>query len=283
MIRIGEQQTLTVIELTTHGAYLAEEASVTPGKKAADRVLLPGRYLSGKEQTGDRIEVFVYLDSEDRPVATTQMPKLMLHQVGRLMVRETGRIGAFLDWGLPKDLLLPFGGQTAPVHKGDSVLCAVILDKSGRLAATMNVYEYLKNHAPYEAGDWVEGTVYETSHNFGAFVAVDDVWSGLIPKKELVGELRPGTGVRVRVTAVQPDGRLMLAVRDKAWLQMNVDAQMILDHLAENGRIPFTDKADPEQIRQVFGMSKNEFKRAIGRLLKEGRVSVGEGEIRPIT
>ena len=110
-------------------------------------------------------------------------------------------------------------------------------------------------------------------------MAVEDIWFGLIPKKELVGDLQPGTTIRVRVTALQPDGRLTLAVRDKAWLQMDIDAQKILDYLAEKGRIPFTDKADPEQIRQVFGMSKNEFKRAIGRLLKEGRVFIGEKEI----
>ncbi|MCR5675148.1 MAG: S1 RNA-binding domain-containing protein [Lachnospiraceae bacterium] len=282
MLKLGENQKLMIDELTPHGAYLRE--SPERGKEAQgaspERVLLPKRYVPEDAAEGDPVDVFLYRDSEDRMIATTETPKLMLHRTGRLTVRETGRIGAFLDWGLAKDLLLPFANQTARVHKGDEVLCALIIDRSGRLAATMNVYPYLENRSDYHAGDWVTGTVYEKSDNFGLFVAVDDRYSGLIPKKELTRPIAVGESVRVRVALVQPDGRLSLSLRDKAYLQMDADAERLSEYLNREGRIPFTDKADPVRIREAFGMSKNEFKRAVGRLLKEDRIEIGETEIR---
>ncbi|MBR4529000.1 MAG: S1 RNA-binding domain-containing protein [Lachnospiraceae bacterium] len=271
MLRAGEKQTLRVQERTEHGVYLVPG---DPDGKETERVLLPRRYVPDGVKPGDPVEVFLYFDSEDRLVATTQTPALMPGQVGRLIVRETNRIGAFLDWGLPKDLLLPFANQTKRVKKGESVLCTVLTDKSGRLVAAMNVYEALETQAPYRAGDWAEGCVYEKSDNFGAFVAVDDRYSGLIPKKELVGEITVGQQVRVRIARVQPDGRLSLSLREKAYLQMDTDADRIMQRLAAEGRIPFTDKASPELIREQAGMSKNEFKRAVGRLLKQGRIRI---------
>ena len=274
MLRLGESQLLEVVRRTEHGVYLAEG-------KDGEQVLLPKHYLSGKEAEGDRLEVFLYLDSEDRPVAATDQPKLQLHQVGRLTVCDTGKLGAFLDWGLPKDLFLPYANQTAPVRKGDEVLCTPILDKSGRLTATMNVYEWLSTGSSYRAGDWVEGTAYEQSDNFGVFVAVDDRYSALIPRKELTREVTVGERLRVRVTQVLPDGRLNLSLRDKAYLQMDGDAEALMKYLEDRGAIPFTDKADPARIRETFGMSKNEFKRAVGRLLKEGKIVIGEKEITP--
>ncbi|MCR4762160.1 MAG: S1 RNA-binding domain-containing protein [Lachnospiraceae bacterium] len=279
MLKPGEKQILVVQERTEHGIYL-KESPESANRTSKERVLLPKRYVPDGVREGDEIEVFLYLDSEDRLIATTDTPKLALHRPGRLTVRETGRIGAFLDWGLPKDLLLPFANQTTRVHKGDEVLCAPIIDKSGRLAATMNVYEYLENTSPYHEDDWVTGTVYETSSNFGAFVAVDDRYSALIPRKELTRTIAVGERVRVRVTRVQPDGRLSLSLRDKAWRQMDADAAAILSYLEREGRIPFTDQADPALIRETFGMSKNGFKRAVGRLLKEKKITLGEREIR---
>ena len=275
----GEKQILAVGELTEHGAYLVKQGdlrSITAkdAGSALEKVLLPKRYLPAGAKKGDSLEVFIYLDSEDRPVATTDEPLITLHGISRLKVKETGRIGAFLDWGLPKDLLLPFANQTRRVKKGDEVLCALILDKSGRLAATMNVYEYLENTSPYKTGDWVHGTAYETSGEFGVFVAVDDRYSGLIPKKELNRDVTIGEKLRVRVMSVKEDGRLALSLRDKAWLQMDTDADAIMKKIEEDGFIPFTDKADPAVIKETFGMSKNEFKRAVGRLLKKGKISI---------
>ena len=278
MLKIGEKQTLIIDEIGEHGAFLKEEGS----GRDAGRVLLPGRYLKGGEKKGDALQVFLYRDSEDRPVATTDEPAITLHGIARLTVRETGRIGAFLDWGLPKDLLLPFANQTRRVKKGEEVLCALILDKSGRLAATMNVYEYLENMSPYKADDWVTGTAYETSGEFGVFVAVDDMYSGLIPKKELSRDVTIGEKLRLRVKSVRDDGRLELSLRDKSWLQMDADAEAIKKRLDEEGSIPFTDKADPAVIKEAFGMSKNEFKRAVGRLLKEGKIVIETDRITKI-
>ncbi|SEG20959.1 hypothetical protein SAMN02910276_02182 [Butyrivibrio sp. Su6] len=274
MIRLGEKQTLVVIKKVDFGVYLAEEMG------SEEKVLLPGKQVPAGTDIGSEIEVFIYKDSDDRPIATTNEPKIMLGDVRRLKVKDTGRIGAFMDWGLEKDVLLPFKEQTTKVKKGDDVLCALYIDKSSRLCVTMNVYRYLLNESPYGKDDKVQGTVYELSDNFGAFVAVDDIYSALIPKKELYGNVKIGDSVSARVTSVKEDGRLNLSLREKAYLQMDTDAEKIYAMIeAAGGRIPFTDKASPELIREKTNMSKNEFKRAVGRLLKEEKITIKEDSI----
>ena len=269
MIRLGEKQTLVVIKKVDFGVYLAEKAG------SEEKVLLPVKQVPHGADLGSSIEVFIYKDSDDRLIATTNEPRIKLGDVRRLTVKDVGRIGAFMDWGLEKDVLLPFKEQTRKVSRGDDVLCAMYVDKSGRLCVTMNVYRYLLNESPYHKDDKVMGTVYEMSDNFGAFVAVDDIYSGLIPKKELYGNIRIGDSVSARVVSVKEDGRLNLSLREKAYLQMDTDAEKLLEMLEGNsGSIPFTDKAAPELIREKTGMSKNEFKRAVGRLLKEGRIEI---------
>ena len=188
---------------------------------------------------------------------------------------QVGKIGAFLDWGLEKDLLLPFRQQRGKVEQGDRVLVSLYIDKSDRLCATMNVYDSLRTDSPYGREDRVRGRVYEISDNFGAFVAVDNLYSALIPKKELYGEVEPGKDVEARVVQVREDGKLTLSIRDKAYLQMDKDADMLLELMERrDGRLSFNDKASPELIRRETGMSKNEFKRAVGRLLKERKIQI---------
>ena len=282
MLRMGEKQTLIVEKSVPMGVYLKEKKSSEETSGNEEHVLLPRTQVPEKAEVGDEVEVFLYKDSEDRPIATRKEPKLTLHEVGYLTVKDVGRIGAFLDWGLDKDLLLPFHEQPRDqrVQKGQSILCAVYLDKSGRLAATMNVYPWLSQNSPYHKGDEVHGTVYETSENFGRFVAVDDKYSGLIPKKELVRELKVGDKVTARVRQVRPDGKLDLTLREPIADQMNTDAQIIWKSMQENGgSLPFTDKADPELIRSKMQMSKAQFKRAVGHLLKEGKISIEEDGI----
>ena len=220
-------------------------------------------------------------DSEDRLIATRKEPKLTLHQVGYLTVIQVSRIGAFLDWGLDKDLLLPYHEQPKErVKEGQTVLVAVYIDKSERLCATMNVYPWLRTDSPYHTGDQVTGIVYETSRNFGAFVAVDSIYSALIPRRELVRELKAGDVVQARVTGIKPDGKIDLSIREKGFLQIEEDARTILQMLKDrDGVIPFTDKASPELIREEVHMSKNEFKRAVGHLLKENKISIEEDRI----
>lgn len=263
---LGKKQTLMVVKKVDFGVYLGTED---------ERVLLPKKQVPSGVEIGDPVEVFLYKDSQDRLIATTQEPKIVLGEVKALKVVDTGRIGAFLDWGLEKDLLLPFKEQTAKVKKGDSCLVSLYVDKSGRLCATMKVYEKLRKDSPYKKDDRVQGIIYEQSDNFGLFVAVDDIYCALIPKKEVYGKLHVGDRIEARVTEVKPDGKLDLSVREKAFIQMDADAKMVLERMdAHGGRLPFTDKADPEVIKKETGLSKNAFKRAVGRLMKEGRAVI---------
>ena len=273
MIRLGEKQELVVAKRVEFGVYLAQDME----SAAEERVLLPIRQVPDGISVGDKLEVFIYKDSKDRMIATTKEPKLTLHQVARLAVAQTAKMGAFLDWGLEKDLLLPFREQTAKVREGQEVLAALYIDKSSRLCATMNVYEYLSTDSPYHKDDRVEGTVYEISQEFGAFVAVDDKYSGLIPRKEFYGNVRIGERVSARVTSVKEDGKLDLSLREKAYLQIAGDAERVMAVIDSfDGALPFNDKANPEVIRREMQMSKNEFKRAVGNLLKNGRIIITE-------
>ncbi len=265
---LGKKRTLMVVKKVDFGVYLGTKE---------ERVLLPKKQVPAGIEIGDPIEAFLYKDSDDRMIATTQMPKIMLGELRVLKVVDTGRIGAFLDWGLPKDLLLPFKEQTAKVSKGDEVLSALYVDKTGRLCATMKLYERLSTDSDYKKDDEVWGTVYEISDNFGVFVAVENRYSGLIPKREDFGNMKVGDMVTARVTKVLEDGKLDLSVRKKAFLQMDEDARMLLKKMKSNGgKLPFTDKSDAESIKKELGLSKNAFKRAVGRLLKEQKIRISE-------
>ena len=210
-----------------------------------------------------------------RLVATMREPKITLHETKLLRVKEVTKIGAFLDWGLEKDLLLPYHEQTRKVKAGEEVLVSLYIDKSSRLCATMNVYPYLHTDSPYKADSEVTGRIYQTSDNFGVFVAVDDRYSALIPAQEAAGHLRIGDVITARVTRVLPDGKLNLSVRKKAYQQLDEDAQTVLKVIDEyEGVLPFDDKVSPEIIRREMGLSKNAFKRAVGHLMKEGRAEI---------
>lgn len=271
MIQLGKLQILEALKKTDNGVYF-----IAPSGSREDCVLLPKNQVPASLQLGEQLELFVYKDSEDRPIATTATPALQLGEVALLKVIDTSSIGAFLDWGLAKDLLLPFKEQTKKVQVGDEILAALYLDKSHRLCATMNVYEYLSSDSPYQKDDKVSGTVYELSNQFGVFVAVDNKFSAIIPRKEVFHDYQPGDRiVNARVTNVREDGKLNLSVREKTFIQMDEDSMIIYEKLTNaNGFLPYHDKSDPEQIKSVFGLSKNAFKRAIGRLFKERKITI---------
>lgn len=279
-LKLGEKQTLVIVKKVEFGVYLATKEAPD------DKVLLPAKQVPAGAKVGDEVEVFLYRDSSDRLIATTRTPKLIMGQVALLTVVQIGKVGAFLDWGLEKDLFLPFKQQTRKVKAGDQVLASLYIDKSGRLCATMNVYEQLRTDSPYKKDDMVTGRIYEISKNFGAFVAVDDCFSALIPKKELFGateQPKIGEQVTARVVKVLEDGKLTLSIREKAYLQIRKDAEKIEKLLdSYEGSLPFNDKAAPEVITHETGMSKNEFKRAVGHLLKEGKIQITEKNIRRI-
>lgn len=276
MIRLGEKQKLTIVKKVEFGVYLAPSP-----EEQEEKVLLPAKQVPAGAGVGDELEVFIYRDSKDRMIATTKEPLLTMGGVAELTVAQIGKIGAFLDWGLEKDLFLPFKQQSKRVQQGEKVLVSLYIDKSQRLCATMNVYESLQKDSPYKKDDTVIGRVYEISDNFGAFVAVDNKYSALVPKKELYGKVEAGSDITARVVQVLEDGKLTLSIREKAYLQIEKDAEAIMKLLdSYEGSLPFNDKAAPEVIRYETGMSKNEFKRAVGNLLKSGKIEITEKSIR---
>ena len=277
MLKIGCIQNLEIVKMLDFGAYLAENA----GESRENTVLLPAKQVPEGAEIGTRLDVFLYRDSEDRLIATTRKPVMEVGGVALLAVKETSRIGAFLDWGLEKDLLLPFHEQTARVKAGDQVLAALYVDKSGRLCATMKLYPYLRTDSPYLPGAVLEARVYEISENFGVFLAVEDTYSAMIPRQEAQGNYKPGQVIRVRVTKVREDGKLTVSAREKSYLQMDTDAEQIFRELEQaGGEFPFDDKASPEQIREKFGISKAAFKRAVGHLQKKRKIVLLDGCIR---
>lgn len=272
---LGRVKRLYVSKQTVNGVYLSsyEEPEL--------QVLLPNNQVPEEVERGDILSVFLYKDSEDRLIATTTEPYVKLGEFARLKVTDVTNIGAFLDWGLAKDLFLPFKEQTHRVRNGEEVLAALYIDKSNRLCATMHIYDYLSKDGDFEVNTYVDGLVYEILDSFGAFVAVDDKYSALIPHNEMNREIHVGDSVHARIKEVREDGKLTLSLQEKLPVQMGVDAQAIFEKLnAAGGFLPFHDKTSPEIIKREFQMSKNAFKRAIGRLMKEKKIEIGEDGIR---
>ncbi|MCR5108747.1 MAG: RNA-binding protein [Lachnospiraceae bacterium] len=277
MLKLGQVQTLRMIKRTQHGVYLSKEGV----SESNDKVLLPNKYVPNNSKIGDGISVFIFRDSSDRLIASSVIPPLTLGKTAVLKVKEVTKIGAFVDWGLEKDLFLPYAEMTERVKEGEEILCALYIDKSDRLCATMKVYPYLSTSHSYKRDDEVKGRVYEISDNFGAFVAVDDKYSALIPGRELFKELSVNSLIEGRVTEVTEEGKLTLSIRKKAYLQMEEDALKVFELIKSyDGVLPFNDKASAETIKRETGMSKNEFKRAVGRLYKERRIVITDKAIR---
>lgn len=270
MIEIGRIQKLKILRITSIGAFLNTEES---DRDTDDDILLPKSQLDDEIEVGDEVEVFVYRDSEDRLIATIHKPKITLGNLAYLKVVDITKVGAFLDWGLEKDLLLPFSEQTVRVRKGKEYLVSLYLDKSDRLCATMDIYKYLSDEAPYKEEARVPGVVYKIKEDVGVFVAVDYIYYGFIPEIEVYKELKVGDKIEARVVRVREDGKLDLSIREKAYLQMDDDAKFILEKLENNnGVLYLNDKSDANTIKYELKMSKNAFKRAVGRLLKEDKI-----------
>lgn len=275
-MKLGQYQTLRIVKRVEFGVYLAESS------EAEEKVLLPKSQVPENAVIGDRMEVFLYRDSKDRMIATTAKPKLTLGGLAVLTVSQVGKIGAFLDWGLEKDLFLPYKEMNGKVREGDEVLVTLYVDKSGRLCASMkHLYDRLSTDAPYEAGETVQGRVYEFGHDFGTFVAVDDRYSAMIPRSENTSDLKIGDLIEARVTGVKEDGKLDITRRANKETQMDEDAEKVLGVIEEYaGALPFNDKASPETIMREMQMSKAAFKRAVGRLYKERKIEITEKGIR---
>lgn len=276
MIELGKMQKLSVLRLTPVGAYLNAGDS-----KGDEDVLLPQSQVPPGTDVGSELDVFIYKDSEDRPIATVRRPKLILGELAVLAVAEINKIGAFLDWGLEKDLFLPYKEQVGDIKKGGSYLVGLYVDNSGRLCATMRVYSLLRSDAPYKAKDRVSGIVISLSGEWGCFVAVDNRYHGLVHTREMAGQPAVGDVISARVLKVRPDGKLELSMREPAYKEIEGDARLICDRLtAKGGYLPLNDDSPPEQIKAELGLSKGAFKRAVGRLLKEGAIKITEEGIK---
>ena len=275
-MRLGEYQELVCVKKVDFGIYLSTSSD------SEERVLLPAKQIPDGVRTGDKLEVFVYKDSNDRLIATTNKPKLTLGGLSVLTVKEVTKIGAFLDWGLEKDLFLPYKEMVRKVSAGDEILVTLYIDKSSRLCASMKgLYDLLQKDSPYKKDDMVTGRVYEFSDNFGTFVAVDDKYSARIPRHEDSSFLRIGDIIDAKVTDIKEDGKIDLTLREKAYIQMDSDSEKILELLdSYAGVLPFSEKASPEVIKRETGLSKNAFKRAVGHLYKERKVDLSDGKIR---
>lgn len=275
MIELGRIQRLEIKRRTNIGVYLNSKYQAN-----TEDVLLPISQVPEDIEVGDEIEVFVYKDSEDRLIATVKRPKIIIGELAQLRVADNARIGAFLDWGLEKDLLLPFKEQTYRVEKNGVYLVGLYIDKSNRLCATMDIYKLLSNESPYKEKDRAKGTIYKINKDIGAFVAVDNKYHGLIPNKEFYGEYKCGDIVDVRIKKVKIDGKLELSLRKEAYNQIDDDAKQIFERLVvKKGKLSLNDNSQPEEIKSELNMSKSAFKRAVGKLLKERKIRITENGI----
>jgi len=278
MIEIGRIQNLKIANFTSIGAYLDAETGVRH-----DNILLPIKQLPEDAKAGDELEVFIYRDSQERLIATRKKPLAQRGELAYLKVSAKTEIGAFLDIGLERGLLLPFHEQKYPIIVGKGYLVKVYLDKSQRLSATTEIYEYLSSESPYQKNDKVVGTVYSVNHEIGVFVAVDNKYMGLIPVNENFTELREGDQVEARVIRVREDGKLDLSPRELSHIQMDIDTVKILQGIKNHaGFLALNDKSSPVEIQSRLNMSKAAFKRAVGKLLKENKVRQVEGGLREI-
>ncbi len=276
MIELGKYQKLKVAKKAEFGLFLSE-----PAGDDKNTILLPVKEVPEGTSLGDLINVFIYKDSEDRIIATTAEVPVTIGELAVLRVKEVCKIGAFLDWGLMKDLLLPYKEQTAKVKEGDQVLITLYVDKSSRLCATMKVYHLLSSKSPYKKDDTVTGIVYEELESFGVFIAVDYKYSAMLPKNELFTSLKVGDTVQARVISIRDDGKLTLSLRDKSHLQMESDSEIIIQKLKTSGGfMPYNDSSSPDEIKDEFQLSKNAFKRAIGKLYKSGAITITDDGIR---
>ena len=264
MINLGEVQELKVEKIIKAGALLKDAEG--------EKVLLPIEEIEN-EKNGDIIKVFLYNDSRGKVLATKTMPKITLGKIAHLEVKEITKIGAFLDWGLEKELFLPFKEQICKLDRGRSYLVALYIDKTGRLCSTMKIRDYLRTDSKYKENDKVSGVVYNIVDDIGAFVAIDNIYEALLPKDQKRGVVAVGEPIRVRVSSVKSDGRLNLSQRERGHLELDKDAELIFDVLEDyEGFLPYNDKSDPDDIQDMFCMSKSAFKKAVGRLLKENKI-----------
>jgi predicted RNA-binding protein (virulence factor B family) len=271
---LGCRVTLVIRGLTAAGALLGDQQPATVDE---DTLLVPARELPPGARVGDELAVFVGLDSNDRPIATTAVPHVAVGEVTFLEITDVTDIGAFVDNGVGKELLVPFAQQSRPLRVGERETIGMYVDKSRRLAGTTFVGPMLAQPGrrfPLDA--WVTGEAWRNDPEVGLFVIVERAFIGLVPASE-PHALRRGESARFRVAHGLPDGKIVLSLRDHAHKELEADAARVLARLLGPTPPRVGDRSDPDELRAAVGLSKKAFKRAVGRLLKDRAVEIDAG------
>lgn len=273
MIKIGDYNTLEVKRKTNFGYFLDGKTN-----NSKDDILLHNRLVGkNKVEVGDKVNAFIYKDSEDRPSATLIYPKATVGQIAYLKVVAHTKIGSFIDIGLPKDILVPFKAKTYELEKGHRYPFYIYLDKTGRLAATTDIDQYLTTDNEYNIGDSVTGVVYGFQTNNSAMVCVDNKYAGVILHNEYFEDLKIGDELNLKVIKIYEDDKLGLTPRQDRKEELDILENKILSYLeGADGSMRFNDKSTPDEIAKVFNSSKKNFKRALGVLMKKNLISQDE-------
>jgi hypothetical protein len=272
MLLIGNYNRLKIARINASGAFLSSSAG---------EILLPARLVPKGAEPGAMLDVFIYVDSEGRLTATTKRPRAVVGDIALLKVKDNVAVGTFLDWGLEKDLLLPFGEQISPLRRGEQVLVRVYLHTSGRIAASAKLEKFLRPaDDTLSEGDEVDLQVYAFS-DLGAKVVINNTFAGLLFRNELV--VTPACGERLRgyVKKIREDGKIDVTLRKGGAQEAAADREIILAALkANDGLLPITDKSTPQAIADLLRLSKKSFKKAVGGLYKEGLIDMTAEGIR---
>jgi predicted RNA-binding protein (virulence factor B family) len=278
MIEYGQYNTLKISRRSENGYYLTD----TNDKEALEEVLLPKKFITPEMKEGAVVKVYVYKDSEDRPVATTQTPLATVGEATYLLVKEITTVGAFLDWGLEKDLFLPFREQAERVEAGRHYLVYVYLDfVSKRIVATTNLNKFIKNkEVDLEPNEQVDLLItYE--NEVGVRVIINQKHWGVLFKNEIFQKIEKGQHVKGYIKKVREDGKIDVALQKQGIAAAKDVRDVLLDKLKEHkGFLKLSDISPPEEIHAVLGISKKNFKKAVGMLYKEGKIELKEGLIR---
>jgi hypothetical protein len=279
MIEIGKYNTLTILRDTKVGLFLGNEAEDPEG---IHDILLPNKYVPSQFEIGDDLTVFVYLDHEERPVATTLEPYIFLNEFALLRVNYVNQVGAFMDWGMEKDILVPFKEQARPMEKGKRYLVYLYMDeKTNRLVASSKTNQFLNNeNLTVENGEEVDIIVSHITE-IGINVIINEMHKGLVYKDEVYDDaIRTGDRMRGYIKTIRPDNKIDVSLHKLGYQNIEPNAQKILDELkASRGFLRLNDNSHPEDIKTVLKMSKKTFKKAIGSLYKDRKIEMKEDGI----
>lgn len=271
MALLGRTNRLPIGRFVDYGVYLESDN--------LGEILLPKRYLPKDAEVGDWLEAFIYRDSEDRLIATTETPKVEVGECAYLEVVDVNRVGAFVDWGLPKDLFVPYAEQHQEMKAGERHVVYAYIDNTERLAASSRLDKFLSTTTKdYEVGDEVDLLVARQTE-LGWEVVVDDLVVGLVFKNDDLDRLKPGTRIEGYVKAVRGDGKITLSLQPPLETDEDLGDRIMRNLRESGGSSTLTDKSSPDEIFAHYGVSKRAYKRAIGGLYKERRIVIGDDVI----